>query len=105
MEGLKSFKDNEFDLAIVDPPYGIDADRKNSGSNSETHKRTSLAKINTYKTGWDSNIPNEKYFNELFKVEILGPILVFLSVSKYFLFLYFSWYNYFSTLFFVSKFS
>ena len=27
MEALKEFKDNQFDLAIIDPPYGIDRDK------------------------------------------------------------------------------
>ena len=27
LEGLKRFSDNYFDLAIVDPPYGIGADK------------------------------------------------------------------------------
>ena len=31
MEYMKTLKDNEFDLAIVDPPYGINADKKIMG--------------------------------------------------------------------------
>jgi len=46
---LKRYADNHFDLAIVDPPYGINADIKNNGKNSDRHEKTSLAKINTYK--------------------------------------------------------
>jgi site-specific DNA-cytosine methylase len=66
---LKRFADNYFDLAIVDPPYGINADIKNNGKNSDTHEKTSLAKINTYKkTNWDNETPNEDYFNELKRV-------------------------------------
>jgi len=30
MDGMAEFPDNHFDLAIVDPPYGIGADKKNS---------------------------------------------------------------------------
>ena len=66
---LKRFNDNHFDLAIVDPPYGINADIKNNGKNSDRHEKTSLAKINTYKkTNWDNETPNEDYFNELKRV-------------------------------------
>lgn len=69
VEGLKRFSDNHFDLAIVDPPYGINADIKNNGKNSDRHEKTSLAKINTYKkTNWDNETPNEDYFNELKRV-------------------------------------
>lgn len=49
MELMAEFPDNYFDLAIVDPPYGINADSKNNGKNSEAHERTSKARINTYK--------------------------------------------------------
>jgi len=66
---MKTFKDKEFDLAIVDPPYGIDADNKNNGKNSDRHEKTSKAKINTYKkTNWDNATPNDEYFNELKRI-------------------------------------
>jgi len=68
MKLMGRYEDNHFDLAIVDPPYGINADKKNNGPNSEFHFKKSKAKINTYKTGWDSDIPNEDYFAELFRV-------------------------------------
>lgn len=69
LEAMRAMPDNSYELAIVDPPYGIDADIKNNGANSENHKKTSKAKINTYKTnGWDSSIPSEDYFIELKRV-------------------------------------
>tara|TARA_B100001094_G_C17891974_1_gene652167 strand:+ start:75 stop:731 length:657 start_codon:yes stop_codon:yes gene_type:complete len=69
VEFMKTKPDNYYDLAIVDPPYGIDADNKNNGKNSDTHEKTSLAKINTYKkTNWDSSIPTDEYFEELKRV-------------------------------------
>lgn len=69
VEGMKQYPDKYFDLAIVDPPYGIGADIKNNGKHSDRHGKTSLAKINTYKkTNWDNEIPNEDYFNELKRV-------------------------------------
>jgi site-specific DNA-methyltransferase (adenine-specific) len=69
MEAMKDMPDNAFDLAIVDPPYGIDADNKNNGKNSDRHEKTSKAKINTYKkTNWDNSIPTEEYFTELKRV-------------------------------------
>lgn len=52
MPALKKMKDNEFDLAIVDPPYGIGI---SSNPFRQKHK----------KTDWDSNIPKDSYFNEL----------------------------------------
>ena len=69
IEFMKTKPDNYYDLAIVDPPYGIDADNKNNGKNSDTHEKTSLAKINTYKkTNWDNSIPTNEYFEELKRV-------------------------------------
>ena len=47
VEFMKSKPDNYYDLAIVDPPYGIEADIKNNGKNSDRHEKTSKAKINT----------------------------------------------------------
>jgi site-specific DNA-methyltransferase (adenine-specific) len=69
IEGMKLFPDKYFDLCVCDPPYGINADIKNNGKNSDRHEKTSLAKINTYKkTNWDNETPNEDYFNELKRV-------------------------------------
>jgi site-specific DNA-methyltransferase (adenine-specific) len=69
MIGMSEYPDKYFDLAIVDPPYGIDADNKNNGKNSDRHEKTSMAKINTYKkTNWDNAIPNDEYFKQLFTV-------------------------------------
>jgi len=52
MEAMKDMSDNQFDLAIVDPPYGIDV------------------KTRVFDDGkkWDSEIPSKKYFEELFRV-------------------------------------
>ena len=69
MKLMSRYEDNHFDLAIVDPPYGINADNKNNGKNSDRHEKTSKAKINTYKkTNWDDAIPNDEYFTELKRV-------------------------------------
>ena len=69
MQLMARYEDNHFDLAIVDPPYGINADDKNNGKNSDRHEKTSKAKINTYKkTNWDDAIPNDEYFTELKRV-------------------------------------
>lgn len=63
-QGMKEFPDKYFDLAIVDPPYGI-------GENgNKNHTRSGLAKANDYKafSGMDLKPPSEKYFDELFRV-------------------------------------
>lgn len=64
VQGMKEFPDKYFDLAIVDPPYGI-------GENgSKNYTRSKLAKAKNYKAfaGMDRTKPSENYFAELFRV-------------------------------------
>ena len=67
MTALKEMQDNQFDLAIVDPPYGINADKKNSGKKLQSKKSSSLSKDYGSQI-WDNSIPNEDYFIELKRV-------------------------------------
>lgn len=67
MELMARYPDNYFDLAIVDPPYGIDADIKNSTDKMQTKK--SATKSKKYGSQlWDSDIPTDEYFDELKRV-------------------------------------
>ena len=60
MELMARYPDNYFNLAIVDPPYGI----ARFGNRAELSNRLcKSAKLNE----WDIK-PNEEYFNELFRV-------------------------------------
>ena len=60
---MERYPDNYFDLAIVDPPYGIDVSKTgNVGGNN-------LGKSKDYgKKEWDSEIPTAEYFKELQRV-------------------------------------
>lgn len=60
MEYMKTCKDNEFDLAIVDPPYGITT-WSASGNHSISKKEIDKLK------NWD-DLPDQRYFDELFRV-------------------------------------
>ena len=62
MDLMARYPDKHFDLAIVDPPYGIGFD----GQRISTSKHGGR-KSHSFK-GWDSAIPDEKYFKELFRV-------------------------------------
>ena len=62
MELMARYSDKYFDLAIVDPPYGIGYDGANSSSGSHGGRKAHKWK------GWDSSIPSEEYFKELFRV-------------------------------------
>jgi site-specific DNA-methyltransferase (adenine-specific) len=64
MQMMARYEDNYFDLAIVDPPYGIDR-----GGQEETFTKCKKHKRKHHKKKeWDSVIPNKDYFNELFRV-------------------------------------
>ncbi len=64
MEAMKGFPYKHFDLAIVDPPYGLGIDgQKKSISKNPKHNRKEHIKKE-----WDSGIPNYAYFDELFRV-------------------------------------
>lgn len=89
MIGMKNYPDKYFELAIVDPPYGISGDKgvqKNNGKwGYKKHKATD----------WDSAIPTAEYFEELFRIsqnqiiwggnyftEFLPPRMCWLSWNK-----------------------
>ena len=59
MDGMAQFPDNYFELAIIDPPYGIGMDGGNVGYKGFN---------NFEKKDWDKEIPNDEYFAELFRV-------------------------------------
>ena len=62
---MARYEDNYFDLAIVDPPYGINfADKGGDGSGRLTKHRWKQHK----RKKWDRETPNSKYFEELFRV-------------------------------------
>ena len=64
---MARYPDNYFDLAIVDPPYGIDLANMNMGIGNTP--KASKAKNRKWKPkDWDSAIPSDEYFKELFRV-------------------------------------
>lgn len=60
LEAMRGMKDNEFDLAIVDPPYGL-AEKITSGG-------TWASKYNNQDHYWDKSIPPKQYFLELQRI-------------------------------------
>ncbi|CAB4153453.1 COG0863 DNA modification methylase [uncultured Caudovirales phage] len=67
MELMARYPDNYFDLAIVDPPYGINE----SGDRNKADRPTAKWKnpnSQIYKTFDDTSIPSKEYFDELFRV-------------------------------------
>ena len=65
MEYMKNIPDKYFDLAIVDPPYGIGfSDYQRGSSGIKTKERYTR----NGKKKWDNDIPNRLYFEELKRV-------------------------------------
>ena len=67
MEVMKTFKDKQFDLAIVDPPYGLGMGTVSIPSEKNTNSQQKFYKDLKSKR-WDDNTPNKKYFDELKRV-------------------------------------
>tara|TARA_R110001599_G_scaffold229722_1_gene428953 strand:+ start:270 stop:872 length:603 start_codon:yes stop_codon:yes gene_type:complete len=78
LEAMKSMKDYQFDLAIVDPPYGIDIN--SSGR---------LGHYGGKGKSWDSKIPSQEYFKQLERVSknqiIWGGNYFYLKPTRCFL--------------------
>jgi site-specific DNA-methyltransferase (adenine-specific) len=64
--GMKEYPDKYFDLAIVDPPYGINMGKFNRTNKDSNGKRFKANKY--HNAAWDNSIPDEEYFTELFRV-------------------------------------
>ena len=69
MDLMAKYPDNYFDLAVVDPPYGIGMDNQKvrvKPNRPNSYLRAGEKQYNT--TDWDSKPPDKKYFEELFRV-------------------------------------
>lgn len=70
MEGMKEFPDKYFDLAVVDPPYGIGVMTMNYTKSGavRNHGYTAATRRDYRKQSeWDIK-PEKEYFDELFRV-------------------------------------
>ena len=63
---MKQCKDKQFDLAIVDPPYGIGMD---GTVGIGIGKKKGFTKKKHYEQkNWDKAVPSQEYFDELFRI-------------------------------------
>lgn len=60
--GMREFTDKFFDLAIVDPPYGLNW--TGTGFKKKNIQERNLVKVQD----WESGAPDENYFNELIRI-------------------------------------
>lgn len=63
MDYMAGLPDKAFDLAIVDPPYGVDI-------NMNLGRKKDAAKPKRERKTWDSGIPDPAYFLELARVSV-----------------------------------
>lgn len=63
LQALKRMEDKQFDLAIVDPHYGININNQSQGKGGGVAR-----KIDYAKKDWDKQPPNDEYFRQLFRV-------------------------------------
>ena len=63
LEAMRAMPDNSYELAIVDPPYGININ--NNMGRRKGQKHSGYKKVE-----WDNKTPSQEYFNELKRVSI-----------------------------------
>jgi site-specific DNA-methyltransferase (adenine-specific) len=86
MDLMKHFNDKEIPLCITDPPYGIH-DKITNNNSLKNNKGNKFALLYDKKQ-WDKKRPDNKYFNELFRISknqiICGAnyFVEFLPVSR-----------------------
>ena len=71
MELMKRYPDNYFDLAIVDPPYGIGASKPSKKPNKAKQKNGNTLNVKTAEythKDWDNKPADYEYFKELKRV-------------------------------------
>jgi len=71
MQMMSRYPDKYFDLAIIDPEYGIGASNYSDKPNTVKQKNGTLLKINTpryKKKNWDNVPASDSFFKELFRV-------------------------------------
>lgn len=89
MVGMARYPNKFFDLAIVDPPYGIERLSVNENRAPNSKYRRSMSKMVDSAKKWNSKKPSIEYFNELFRISkeqiIWGANNFILPETEYFL--------------------
>jgi len=67
LPAMRDMPDKAYELAIVDPPYGIGADNVKESITKKTHAHGEIRR-KAYSGNWDTSAPIQGYFDELFRV-------------------------------------
>ena len=80
LEAMRGMEDNAFDLAIADPPYGLNAAAMNMGDGyygkgrkdrlSQGAGKLKTRNLQILRSDWDEKPPTKEYFDELFRVSV-----------------------------------
>jgi len=65
LQAMKAMQDKQFDLAIVDPPYGLG--KRTTDGRSKRNTQTKFME-DIKRTNWDDSTPTKEYFDELKRV-------------------------------------
>ena len=88
MEFMKGIPDKYYELAIVDPPYGIRQLSVEEHRDPNSKFRRSMSKMVDSAKGWNAKKPTQEYWNELFRISreqiIWGANNFTLPESEYF---------------------
>jgi len=69
MEFMATISDNYYELAIVDPPYGIGSGVQKQSVSKRKGRQNGFVSSGTLQSkNWDSHIPKPEYFKELFRI-------------------------------------
>ena len=82
MIGMARYPDKYFDLAVVDPPYGVGED----GSKNYTRSKLAISKNYKSYSGGDLSAPSPEYWNELMRIsknQIVWGANHFISLIPY----------------------
>ena len=69
MEYMAGLPDKAFDLAIVDPPYGLDLANMNMGA-GKSKKASKIENRKWKPKDWDKAVPSKEYFDHLFRISV-----------------------------------
>lgn len=86
LEAMREMSDNQFDLAIIDPPYGLGNDGGIIGGAGKNFIGKKVSPKKYTKKNWDTNTPSKSYFKELQRVsknQIIWGANHFISLIPY----------------------
>ena len=72
MLGMAETPDKYYELAIVDPPYGVGTFSRvsNSGAYKKPYEGNKVSYEYASDSKWNNDIPSQEYFNELKRVSL-----------------------------------